>query len=64
MCLLDLIYPVVVTPVIREVRQGEGNKAVLWRDLTNAYSSIPHMLVEVTLEKHHVPLKVKDFFLD
>lgn len=56
MCLLDLIYPVVVTPVIREVR--------LWWDLTNAFSSIPHVLVEVTLEKHHVPLKVKDFFLD
>lgn len=33
-------------------------------DLTDAYGSIPHRLVEVVLEKHHVPQKVKDLILD
>ncbi len=45
----------VVTQLIREAREGRGDLTVLWLDLTNAYGSIPHMLVEVSLEKHHVP---------
>lgn len=36
---------------------------MLWLDLTNAYGSIPHKQVEVALEKHHVPKKVKDLIL-
>ncbi len=54
----------VVTQLIREAREGRGDLTVLWLDLTNAYGSIPHMLVEVSLEKHHVPQKVKDLILD
>ncbi len=53
-----------VTQLIREAREGRGDLAVLWLDLTNAYGSIPHMLVEVALEKHHVPQKVKNLILD
>lgn len=45
----------VVTQLIREAREGRGDLVVLWLDLTNAYSSIPHNLVEVALKKHHVP---------
>ena len=54
----------VVTQLIREAREGRGDLAVLWLDLTNAYGSIPHKLVEVALEKNHVPQKVKDLILD
>nr|BAC82600.1 reverse transcriptase [Danio rerio] len=54
----------VVTQLIREAREGRGDLAVLWLDLTNAYGSIPHKLVEVALEKHHVPQKVKDIIID
>ena len=32
----------VVTQLIREAREGKGDLAVLWLDLTNAYGSIPH----------------------
>ncbi len=53
-----------VTQLIREAREGRGDLTVLWLDLTNAYGSIPRMLVEVSLEKHHVPQKVKDLILD
>ncbi|XP_059199347.1 uncharacterized protein LOC131979398 [Centropristis striata] len=54
----------VVTQLIREAREGRGDLAVLWLDLTNAYGSIPHKLVEVALERHHVPQKVKHLILD
>ncbi|XP_029359637.1 uncharacterized protein LOC115044643 [Echeneis naucrates] len=54
----------VVTKLIRETREGRGDLAVLWLDLNNAYGLIPHKLVEVALEKHHVPQKVKHLILD
>lgn len=37
---------------------------MLWLDLTNAYGSIPHKLVELALHLHHVPSKIKDLILD
>lgn len=40
----------VVTQLIREAREGKGDLVVLWLDLTNAYGSIPHKLVELTLD--------------
>lgn len=54
----------VVTQLISEARESGGDLAVLWLDLTNAYGSIPHKLVEVVLEKYHVPQKVKHLILD
>ena len=48
----------VVTQLIREAKEGGGDLAVLWLDLTNAYGSIPHKLVEVALEKNNVPQMV------
>lgn len=53
-----------VTQLISEARESGGDLAVLWLDLTNAYGSIPHKLVEVVLEKYHVPQKVKHLILD
>lgn len=53
-----------VTQLIRGAREGKGDLAVLWLDLTNAYGSIPRKLVEVALERHHIPQKVKDLILD
>lgn len=32
----------------------QGDLAVLWLDLTNAYGTIPHNLVETTLKTYHV----------
>ncbi|XP_077372334.1 uncharacterized protein LOC144033646 [Festucalex cinctus] len=54
----------VVTQLIREAREGKGDLAVLWLDLANAYGSIPHKLVEASLDRHHVPDKIKDLILD
>ncbi|XP_063050108.1 uncharacterized protein LOC134444859 [Engraulis encrasicolus] len=54
----------VVTQLIREAREGKGDLAVLWLDLANAYGSMPHKLVETSLDRHHVPGKIKDLILD
>ncbi|XP_057679566.1 uncharacterized protein LOC130908003 [Corythoichthys intestinalis] len=54
----------VVTQLIREAHENRGDLSVLWLDLTNAYGSIPHKLVELALHLHHVPSKIKDLILD
>lgn len=36
----------VITQLIREARKGDGDQAVLWLGLANAYGSIPHKVVE------------------
>lgn len=54
----------VVTQLLREARKGKGDLAVLWLDLANAYGSIPHRLVETSLDRHHVPDKIKNRILD
>lgn len=36
-------------------KEGRGDLAVLWLDLTNTYGSTPHKLVEVSLQRHYVP---------
>ena len=54
----------VLSQLLREARENKGDLAVLWLDLANAYGSIPHKLVEVTLLKHHVPQKFTNLILD
>ena len=50
----------VLTQIIREAKEGKGELAVLWLHLANAYESIPHQLVKITLERYHVPTKMRD----
>jgi len=45
----------VLNQVIREARENKGNLAMLWLTLANTYGSIPHKLVELTLQRYHVP---------
>ncbi|XP_061896833.1 uncharacterized protein LOC133645919 [Entelurus aequoreus] len=54
----------VVTQLIREARENKGDLATLWLDLTNAYGSIPHKLVEIALTRHHVPGKICNLIMD
>lgn len=41
--------------MLREAHEGKGDLDVLWLDLANVYGSMPHKLVEVALERHHIP---------
>lgn len=54
----------VVTQLIREAQEENGNLAVLWLDLANAYGLIPHKLSETTLGRHHIPCKINNFILN
>ncbi|KAL7881484.1 hypothetical protein AOLI_G00083320 [Acnodon oligacanthus] len=49
----------VVTQLIREARENKGDLVVLWLDLTNAYGSIPHKLVEEAMRRYHIPDKFR-----
>lgn len=51
-----------VTQLITEERVGKGYLLCLY--LANAYSSIPRKLVEMALNLHHVPVKIRDLILD
>ena len=50
----------VLRQLIREAREDKGDLSVVWLDLTNAYGSMPHKVVEETLKRYHVPEKVKN----
>lgn len=54
----------VVTQLIREARESRGDLATLWLNLTNAYGSIPHKLVETALTRHHVPEMIRNLIMD
>ena len=54
----------VVSQLIREARENNGNLAMLWLDLVNAYGSIPHKVVEETLRRYHVPSSLSNLILD
>ena len=54
----------VVSQLIREARENNGNLAMLWLNLTNVYESIPHKLVQETLRRHHVPSSVSNTISD
>lgn len=54
----------VVSQLIREARENNGNLSVLWLDLEDAFGSIPHKLVQLTLMKHHVPGRCSDLIAD
>ena len=50
----------VATQLIREAKKSKGDLAMLWLDLTNAYGSVPHKLVELTLIKYHIPESIRN----
>lgn len=53
-----------LTQIIREARDNKGDLAVLWLDLANAYGSIPHQLVQLTLQRYHVPERTRTLLQD
>ncbi|XP_076113419.1 uncharacterized protein LOC143081070 [Mytilus galloprovincialis] len=49
----------VITQILREAKEKKSDLAVFWLDLANAYGSIPHKLVDLTLERYHVPPTIR-----
>jgi len=54
----------VITQIMNEARKNRGELAVIWLDLANAYGTIPHKIVELTLEQYHVPEKIRMLLKD
>ncbi|XP_063448172.1 uncharacterized protein LOC134727719 [Mytilus trossulus] len=50
----------VLSQIIREAKDSKGELAVVWLDLANAYGTVPHKLVELMLERYHVPYGVRE----
>jgi len=46
---------ILFTQLIKEAKATKGDLTVLWLDLANAYGTVPHKLVDLTLKKYHVP---------
>ena len=49
---------------IEEDKVNNDNLSVVWLDLANAYGSVPHKLIEFSLDFFHVPRKLKSFLMD
>ena len=49
-----------LTQLVREAKQAKGGLTIVWLDLTNAYGSIPHKVLEEMLKRYHVPGKVQE----
>lgn len=54
----------VISKIIEEAEWNQGDLAVLLLDLTNAYGTLPHKLVESTLKAYHVPEKFQQLLQD
>ena len=50
----------VLTKLIKEAKATKGELTVLWLDLANAYGTVPHKLVDLTLKKYHAPEKFQN----
>jgi hypothetical protein len=49
----------VITQIIKEARENKGDLAVIWLDLANAYGSVPHQMIQKTLQLYHVPIRFR-----
>ena len=57
-------HTAVVTQLIREAKEDKKDLALIWLDLANAFGSIPHKIIEVTLQKYHIPDRVTTLLMD
>ena len=51
----------ILTQMIREAKRMKKNLVVTWLDIANAYGSMPHELVDRSLEATHVPEKIREW---
>jgi hypothetical protein len=44
-----------ISQLIREAKINKTDLTVVWLELTNAYGTVPHQLIDFSLKHHHVP---------
>lgn len=52
----------VISNIIENGKRNHGDLTVQWLNLTNAYGTIAHKLVELTLKTYHVPGQFQYYF--
>ena len=45
---------------IQTAKAGKKDLDVIWLDLANAYGSVPHEMIQLSLETYHVPPKIRE----
>ena len=63
-----LEHTAVLSQLIREAKAERKNLVITWLDIANAYGSIPHSLIQLALQRAHVPEDivnlVNDYYSD
>ena len=54
-----LEHTAILSQLIQEAKQNKKNLVVTWLDIANAYGSIPHKLMEIALQRAHIPNGVR-----
>lgn len=54
----------VLTQLIKESVKNKGDLTVIWLDLANAYGTLPHKLIELTLTKYFIPPVFREMIMD
>ena len=54
-----LEHTAILSQLIREAKAEKKNLVVTWLDIANAYGSIPHNIIQIALEKAHIPERTR-----
>ena len=53
----------VLTQLVKEAKQKNGDLTLIWLDLANAYGSIPHRLIDLAMTRYYIPLRIQEMVL-
>ena len=55
-----LEHATMIWDAIQKAKTGRKNLDIVWLDLANAYGSVPHDMIQLSLQMHHVPLNIRE----
>ena len=55
-----LEHATMIWDAIQKAKTGKKNLDVIWLDLANAYGSVPHKMIQMSLQMYHVPPNIRD----
>ena len=53
-------HATMIWDAIQRAKSEKRNLDVIWLDLANAYGSVPHKMIQLALEMHHVPKNIRE----
>lgn len=55
-----LEHATMIWDAIQKAKTGRKNLDVIWLDLANAYGSVPHEMIQMSLQAYHVPPNIRE----